>query len=89
MTDKTRIYNLTKEQVSSLILNEGGTYTIPDNFEVYIVPSAEDLRKQRITELEAELAQMGEPTTEELILEGKMTHPYYMLISEYENLKLL
>ena len=85
--NKTRLYALTKEQLSTFLLQEDGTLLVPDTFEVYIVPSAEDLRKQRICELEAELAQMGEPTQEEPVEAGKMMHPYYMLVDELKRLR--
>lgn len=55
--------------------------------ELYIVPTMEDLRAQRVAELEAQLATMTEPTEEELIQEGKMMHPYYMMLEELTILK--
>ena len=86
--EKIRIYSITAEQLAGFESTKGGGLIVPDTFEVYIVPSPEDLRKQRITELEAELAQMGEPTQEELVEAGRMMHPYYMLVQELETLKL-
>ena len=85
--EKIRIYSITAEQLAGFEATKGGGLIVPDTFEMYIVPSQEDMRKQRITELEAELAQMGEPTSEELIQEGKMMHPYYMLVDELKRLK--
>ena len=85
--DKTRLYTLTKEQLSTFLLDDNGNMIVPDTFEVYIVPSREDLRKQRVAELEEQLATMTEPTEEELIQEGKMMHGYFTLKEELDNLK--
>ena len=85
--EKTRIYAITAEQLAGFESTKGGGLIVPDTFEVYVVPSQEDLRKQRITELEAELAQMEEPTSEELVEAGRMMHPYYMLFQELAILK--
>ena len=85
--EKIRIYSITAEQLAGFESTKGGGLIVPDTLEVYIVPSAEDLRKQRITELEAELAQMGEPTSEELVEAGRMMHPFYMLVDELKRLR--
>ena len=85
--EKIRIYSITAEQLAGFESTKGGGLIVPDTFEVYIVPSQEDLRKQRITELEAELAQMGEPTSEELVEAGRMMHGYFTLKGELDNLK--
>lgn len=84
---KERIYTITPEQLLGFTKSEDGGLVIPDSFEVYIVPTAEDLRAQRVAELEAQLATLTEPTEEQLIQEGKMTHPYYMLVDELIMLK--
>ncbi len=84
---KTRIYTITPEQLTTFSKQEDGSYLLPDTFELYIVPSQEDLRKERITQLEAELKAMPEPTPEELVEAGKMMHPYYMIVQELEMIK--
>lgn len=48
-------------------------------------PTADKLA--RIAELEAELAQWTEPSDAELIIEGRMMHPYYMKLQEIEMMK--
>ena len=85
--EKQRIYALTAEQMAQFEKEKSGAQIVPDGFEVYVVPSGEDLRKRRITELEAELAKMVEPSKEELIEAGKMMHPYYMLVDEIKILR--
>lgn len=84
---KTRVYNITLEQLTTFSKQKDGSLLLPDTFELYIVPSREDLRKERITQLEAELKAMPEPTPEELVEAGKMMHPYYMLVDEIKMLK--
>lgn len=51
------------------------------------VESKADKIAARIATLETELAGMTEPTDQELIEEGKMMHPYYMVKEEIEMLK--
>jgi hypothetical protein len=64
---KTRIYTITPEQLTTLSKQKDGSLLLPDTFELYIVPSQEDLRKERIAQLEEELKAMPEPTQEELV----------------------
>lgn len=79
---KTRIYTITPQQLLGFDKMEDGTLILPDTFELYIVPTAEDLKLERIAQLEAELANIAEPTQEELIESGKMMHPYYIIMNE-------
>ena len=71
--------------------NNGKEYVLisdfGDDLEMYLKPTAEQLKQKRILDLEEELEGMTEPTNEELIEEGKMMHPYYELIRELESLR--
>ena len=58
-----------------------------DDLEMYLRPTLEQLRQERILALEKELEGMTEPTNEDLIEEGKTMHPYYELIRELEDLR--
>ena len=84
---KERIHTITPEQLLGFTKSEDGGLLVPDSFEVYIVPTAEDLRAQRVAELEAQLATLTEPTEEELINMGRAMNPYYMIIEELIMLK--
>ena len=75
------------EDLSNLQKDESGNYQIPEHIEIYIKEDPEVLKQERIIELENELLQMDEPTDQELIEEGKMMHPYYMLEEELKRLK--
>ena len=63
--------------------HEDGNGIIPDGIIIYV----EEPPVDRVAQLEAELATWTEPSDEELIMEGKMMHPYYMLKEELEMLK--
>ena len=75
------------EDLANLQYDSDGNIIIPEGFEIYIKENPEDKRLKRIAELELELEGMTEPTDEELIEEGKMMHPYYMLVQELEYMK--
>jgi vacuolar-type H+-ATPase subunit I/STV1 len=66
--------------ISAMQINKSGEFIIPKGYELYKVPTAEEVKSQRIAELKAQIDQiqlMPEPTDEELIQMGRMMHPYY------------
>ena len=75
-----------KEDLGNLATDENGNYLIPDGIVIYIDDTQERV-EERIISLESEIEQMGEPSDAELIEEGRMMHPYYMLVQELEMLK--
>ena len=75
------------EDLENLEYDENGNVIIPEGYEIYMKEDPEEIKAQRIAELEAELNSTPEPTTEELIEEGKMMHPYYHLKMELKYLK--
>lgn len=69
---------------ADLELDENGNYPLPEDIVAYqFVP---DDVAEKIAALEAEMAEMGEPTEDELIAEGRMSHPYFRLVEEIEQL---
>ena len=73
--------------LENLEKDDNGNYIIPDGIKIYIEEDPEELNKKRIAELEIELESIVEPTEEELIEEGRMMHPYYVMTMELEMLK--
>lgn len=67
---------VTKEDI------ESGNVELPEGYEFKKVKTREDRIRERIAEIEEELKGWKEPTTKELIAEGRMMHPYYMLNEE-------
>lgn len=80
MTRKEKI-KLTKKDI------EEGNVELPEGYEFKKVKTKEDSIRERIAEIEKELKGWKEPTTEELIAEGRMMPPYYMLNQELKWLK--
>jgi hypothetical protein len=75
------------EDLQNLQQDENGNYIIPDGIKIYIEEDPETVRLNRISYLEGQLENINEPSNEELIEEGKMMHPYYMLKEELDYLK--
>jgi len=75
------------EDLMGLVVNEDGTIQIPDHIEIFIREDPKVTIQKKIDELEIELGKWFEPTDEELIIEGKAIHPYYMLIRDISELK--
>jgi hypothetical protein len=50
---------------------------LPEGYSVVYTPSAEEVAQTEIDRLQAELDGMTEPSDEELIELGKISHPYY------------
>ena len=73
-----KIEVLDKKYYDKLKKNKDGDYLIPDDLIIYIDNSAE-IKEEKITELEKELADTPEPSNEELIELGKSFHPFYQL----------
>lgn len=64
----------------------------PVNMEWKLVPkekSEVEKLQEQLAQVEAELAEMKEPSQEELIAEGMMTHPYYMKLREKQEVENL
>jgi len=65
--------------LGGLKTDENGNYLVPEGFEIYKIPTAEEVRLQRIAELQAQIDQiqlMPEPSDQEYLEFGKMMHPY-------------
>lgn len=75
------------KHLMNLEYDENGNIIIPEGFEIYIKEDPEIKRQEKIEELEKELLNWDEPTEQELIEEGKINHPYYMLLRDLEMLK--
>jgi len=75
------------KDLDNLTKDKNGNYLIPENIKIYIEEDAETKRLKRIVKIETELTKIKEPNEKELIQEGKMMHPYYMLNEELEYLK--
>lgn len=75
------------KDLENLQYDEKGNIIIPEGFEIYTKEDPEAKRQERIEELEKELLNWDESTDEELIEEGKFTHPYYMILRDLEMLK--
>lgn len=76
-----------KEDLLNLQEDENGNYLIPEGIEIYIKETPEEVKVNRIKELEKELSKMTEPTEQELIEEARVMHPFYMNKLELEILK--
>lgn len=81
--DKIRIY---KEKQDRFEI-KNGEIIIPDGYELYKVPTKAERIQTRISEIEAELKGMSKPTEQELIAEGRLMHPYFMMTDELEYLR--
>jgi hypothetical protein len=86
MNEKIKLSVLSQDELDKFI-KSNDVYPVPDGYEVYKTPTRAEKLATRLKEVEAELAGMKEPTTEELIAEGRMMHPYYMLTEELGWLK--
>jgi len=75
------------KDLQKLQYDKNGNIIIPDGFEIYIKEDVEEKRKIEIKQLEEELARMKEPSDKELIEEGKLMHPYYVIKNDIEYLK--
>ena len=75
------------EDLQQLEFDLNGNILIPEGFEIFIKQDPEELRLNRIAELEAELQKLTEPTDEELIQEGKMMHPFFRCKDDIKMLK--
>lgn len=76
------------KDLQQLEFDTDGNIIIPEGFEIYIKEDPQQVRLNRIAELEAELSEMTEPSDEELIELGKSFHDYYILkmnIEQYKN----
>jgi len=60
---------------------------VPEDIEIYKVPTRLERLHAEREKLEKELEGMKEPTREELIEEGKISHNYYILLNELEQCK--
>jgi len=65
--------SLTKEAI------EAGNVIVPEGYELVKKPDPKQAILDEITQLESMLADIKEPSNEELIELGKMHHPYYDL----------
>jgi hypothetical protein len=64
----------------------------PANMEWKLIPkekSEVEKLQEQLAQAEAELAEMREPSQEELIAEGMMTHPYYWKLREKQEVENL
>ena len=85
MNKKEKISYIFPSDLSSLEVDENGNYLVPEGFEIYRVV---DTTQDRIDELEKQLEDIGgEPTDEDLIAEGRVSHPYYIIKEEIDYLK--
>jgi hypothetical protein len=62
-------------------------FKCPEGFKLVKIEDPKDNIRKEIEQLEQHT--LKEPTDEELIMEGKMTHPYYMNKQRIEDLKRL
>jgi len=83
MEDKIRISKVAK----GLFREHGGDLVIPDGYELYKVPTRREKIQARIKQLQQELGKMKKPTDQQLIQEGRMMHPFYMMSEELEYLR--
>jgi hypothetical protein len=66
--------------LGSLKLDENGNYLVPEGFEIYKVPTAEEVKANRIVEIQDQIDKFNlipEPSDIEYLEFGKMTHPYF------------
>lgn len=75
------------EDLEKLEKDASGNYIIPTGIKIYIEEDPSILKQKRIEKLENELSSMREPTEQELIDEGKLNNPYYMILDELNYLK--
>jgi len=61
--------------------------SLPEGYEIVKKPDPNQAILDEIARLEEQLAQMSEPTMEELIEFGKMFHPYYQTINQINELR--
>lgn len=61
--------------------------SLPEGYEIVKKPDPNQAILDEIARLEEQLAQMSEPDEKELILYGKMSHPYYDLMIRIDMLK--
>ena len=66
---------------------EGDYVVVPDDLEIYKVPTKEEQLKIEIQRLEKELEGMKEPSERELVEFGKSMHPYFGDLERLEILK--
>lgn len=77
----------TKVSVTRIQLDDDWNIILPEGYKIIKEYDPKDIIINRIAQIEDELKQLSEPTESELIKEGKITHPYYMLIEELEILR--
>jgi hypothetical protein len=76
--------------LAALQIDASGNYLVPEGFEIYKVPTPEEVRAARIAEINMQLANFENlvvPSDEELVELGKMMHPYYVEQMQVEILK--
>jgi len=82
--NKEKISFIYPSDMASLELDENGNYLVPEGFEIYRIV---DTTEQEIERLEQELSNMEEPSIEELVEEGKISHPYFKTLTILNELK--
>jgi len=76
--DKLKLSVIPESELASFT-GKLGEMIIPEGYELYKIPTAEEVRLQRIAELQAQIDQiqlMPEPSDQEYLEFGKMMHPY-------------
>lgn len=79
MADKIKI---TKDDITT------GNVELPDGYKIEKFKTKDEISAENLAaanELEASLGE--EPSDDELIIEGKMCHPYYTTLKEIEHLR--
>ena len=73
--------------VKTVSSKEGDYVVVPDDLEIYKVPTKEERIQVEIARLEKELEGMKEPTEKQLIEIGMIHDPYYETLRNIEMLK--
>lgn len=60
---------------------------VPGDYAIYKKETKEEIKAARIADLESRLNKIKEPTNEELLEEGRLSHPYYQVKDELDFLK--
>ena len=85
--DIRKVDIIKKIDVGNLVQNKDGDYLVPEGYQIFKIESVEDRLSKRLLELEEQFKDYYEPTDDELIEEGRMMHPYYMLLGEINDIK--
>lgn len=74
-------------ELTKLTADKKDSIKVPEKFEIFVKQDPEELRLERIAELEAELSTLKEPTDKELIAEAKGFNYWHYLNDQLKGIK--